>query len=223
MPPQPLSRVNSTATYMMCGNALTRRPVIAAEVAQCIASWSLVEMVKSELFLRLLSTNHQDGIALFHSLESVHAKNNAIRTLALSSLDKEDYKLVDGLLKLIKSRQSIRDRLSHWLWGISEDLPDVLILADPNTVVKTNASIYEKYLKGAGISPTTVPRDEIFVYRADDLRADDFEFHTLVQIILAVTNYVWRRRTIPGFVGQRDELAKDARLAPFLSPRLTED
>jgi hypothetical protein len=188
-----------------------------------MASWSLVEMAKSELFLRLLSTNHQDGFALFVGMESTRAKNNAILTLALSSLDKDDYLLVKGLLKLIETRQKIRDKLGHWLWGISEELPDVLILTDPNTVVKTNASSYAQYLAAGVVSPFKIPRDKIFVYRAEDLRADDFEFHSLIQIIIAVTDYVWRRRTIPGFVGQRDALAKNARLAPFLSSKPTED
>lgn len=129
MPPQPLSRVRPGVKITSGVDCFKRRPEIAVLVAECLHAWSWVELQTAQLYVSMCRGNHERAAEYFCALESSKAKNDAIRVLALNSLSERDFEIVSALLRYIKSQQSIRDRMAHWIWNISDELPnDVFFL-----------------------------------------------------------------------------------------------
>ena len=219
MPPQPLGKVKSGANYLMIGG-FAERPEVANGIARCLANWSWVETMTSYIFLKLLGTNHKAAIALYNSFESAKGKTDAIRTLAISKLPAQELDLVKAALRLVKSHQSARDRIAHWLWGLSEDLPDAMVMLDPKLLLAKEAHLRENWLSGKGVAVSDFKHDEmdIYVYTAAALKKDAEDFASLARLIAQVGFFLDPHHKRP----ERDvlfaELTQDARLAQFLSP-----
>jgi len=155
--PQPLSRVNRDANVLI-GNAgdrpLERHAQLAAVALEAIASWSNVEAFLLRLFVQVLGGDQSLATAVYLALEGQAAKSAAIRAAAALALRSQAGTLavLDALLAIAKTNEKERNRLAHWAWGDSPDLPDALLLYDPRTNL------------------ADVNRDEVFVYREQDFR-----------------------------------------------------
>lgn len=134
--PEPLSLVAPKAEVML-GNAgdrpIERHPFLAAVALEAIASWSNVEAFLLRLFLHLLGGNQSLASSVYLSLEGQSAKIAAIRAAAKGALsDKaEELAALNAILAIAKTNEKDRNKLAHWSWGDSSDLPDALLLFDP--------------------------------------------------------------------------------------------
>jgi hypothetical protein len=63
-----------------------------------------------------------------------------------------NYKIIDALLKVIESHEKIRNKIAHWYWGISDEIPDGLALVDPKQILVRDARIMD--LQAQGKRPT---------------------------------------------------------------------
>ena len=137
MPPRPLSsytqrpfhtELNSSGEY-----PFARRPHIAVLAMECIASWSLVESWLLNLWIALSGGNEAIAAEIFISLEGNSAKSAAIGKL-VKRLDPRYQALYAAISRIAKTQQKSRDKLAHWVWGHSPQMPDALLLADPRVL-----------------------------------------------------------------------------------------
>jgi hypothetical protein len=155
--PQPLSRAAPDASIMV-GNAgdrpLERHPRLAAVALEAIASWSNVEAFLLRLFVQLLGGAEALATSVYMALEGQSAKSSAIRAAASTVLrDKPQVMAVlEAILAIARTNEKDRNKLAHWVWGDSADLPDALLLFDPR------------------IHLEEPDRSQVFVYREQDFR-----------------------------------------------------
>jgi hypothetical protein len=238
MPPQPLLKICSDAiisftpernreTILFPPERVMERPAVAAHIAQCIVCWSLVEIETSRLFTRLfgLGPDFEAGVELYNQFGGASLKENAIKVLARSGRGRACYEIIDALLKVINSQQKTRDKIAHWCWGISDQIPDGLVLVDPKDILLHEARMAQKYLRGdelPSVEERQLPLDIVYVYRVADLQADARAFVELAALVkkchgLCTTSHDQR------FWQLRDELLRDDRLASRLIPSSSED
>jgi hypothetical protein len=200
--PQPISHVSPNATIVI-GNAgdrpLVRHQQLAVLAIEAIASWSNVESFMLNLFVQLLGGGGSLAAEIFLSLETQSAKTSAINAAAECALanDPEKLALLKGILSISKTNEKSRNKLAHWIWGDSPDLPDALLLVNP----KTNIG--------------NIDRSEVYVYREQDflsiIQANDrlCKFGLTFQLILC------------GHVADRDgKLFNDLMAEPEIQERL---
>ena len=138
--------------------ALRERERLARYAMECIASFSTVESWMLNLYLDLVGGNKSDAAALFMKMES-RATRAAALVPFISRLDKKYQTLYRAIEQLMKIRAKPRDKLAHWVWGISHELPEALLLANPKalaTLDPLSPSFQEEMAK------------EIWVYEAKD-------------------------------------------------------
>lgn len=154
--PQPLSRVNPNATIIIANaghRPLAERPQLAILVGEAINSWSNVESFLLRLFVRLFGGNGAMAAKIYLALEIQSAKTIALLEAVNAVPDEKIQALIKAVIAISKTNQKFRDKLAHHVWGVSPQLPDALLLADPKTFV-IEGSNYE----------------DVFVYRANDLQ-----------------------------------------------------
>lgn len=155
--PQLFSRIAPNSGFSI-GNVgdypLRRHPELALLVAEVIASWSNVDGFMRQLFIELMGGPADTAATVFVALEIQSAKMAAINAVADLKLSDPHKKLLRAILSLIKTNQKSRDKIAHWTWGDSPDIPDALLLSNP----KDSSSL-------APVSP-----DKILVYKERDFR-----------------------------------------------------
>lgn len=155
--PQPLSRVSPNASIII-GNAgdrpLSRHSELAVLAIEALASWCNVEGFLLRLFVDLFGGHGALAAEVFLSLQNQSAKSAAIDAAATTVLRNRDDELrvLRAILAIAKTNEKERNKLAHWTWGESPNIPDALLLVDPR------ASIGE------------LNRSDIYVYKAQDFR-----------------------------------------------------
>lgn len=163
--PQPLSRVapNANAEIGNVGmRSIRSRPALALLAIEVISTWSHVENFMLRLYLDMAGGHETDAAAVYLAMDTANAKTKVVTTLAERRLSPDNQKLLRAILRLVKSYQLDRDKLAHWIWGTSPDLPDAVLLFDPRHVAMT--------------------RDKIFVYRENDFEASRQKFERLAHL-----------------------------------------
>ena len=95
MPIHPVLKVRKNPTIRLDPTIITDRPEVAAWVAQCIANWSWVESATGTLFANLLGdSNLVAGAALYCDMKSATAKDQSLRSVALSTLSPAECDLI---------------------------------------------------------------------------------------------------------------------------------
>lgn len=148
MPPQPIDKVKSGAHFRLFFDATGDQGPVAQAAMRCIANWSQVELDLGYLFISLLRANLKQGAELYNSLDGARAKDAAIRALAVSALDKNEYVLFAALQRNIKSQQKTRDKLGHWIIGSSDMIPRTMIIIDPKTLWASTAAFKQEIREG---------------------------------------------------------------------------
>jgi hypothetical protein len=156
MPPEPLSEFAPKASIMLAGigaRYLTRHPALGLLAVEAIASWSRVEGFMLNLFIELFGGDGALAATVFLALEADGPKGAAIRAAA-EKLDGDKRNLLSAILAIAKTNKKARDKLCHWLWGESPNLPDALLLVDPRSTIGMD-----------------LDRSKVYVYREQDFLA----------------------------------------------------
>ena len=153
--PQPISRVVPNASIVL-GNVgdrpLARHPDLALLAIEAISSWSNVENFLLKLFVQLFGGTESLATNVFLSLENQSAKTAALNAAALTVFQDgaEEYRVFRAILAIAKTNEKDRNKLAHWTWGDSPNIPDGVLLVDPR------ASIAE------------LDRSKVYVYKEKD-------------------------------------------------------
>jgi len=162
---QPLSRVSSTATVSFGQiDTMTSRPEIALRIADCISKWADIETMLAILLSLLLNAEEQPILAMYAALENRTSQLRALTAAAKSKLPPHEFEIFEVLrLRFVRPVMKERDRLAHWCWGYSGEIPDALLLTEPNEKVLVHIKVIDK-------APSPIlDRGKIFVVKAPDL------------------------------------------------------
>jgi hypothetical protein len=213
MPPQPISKIAPKARISFNPYWFLERPEVAAGIGQCIMRWATVETQVSHIFTVLAGLNSEAGVELYNAFGGASLKDNSIKVLARSRLEPSDCKIIEALLKVVQSHQKIRDKIAHWYWGMSDDIPDGLILIDPKYLLARHARFLDFRKKGQ-VPLFSIDLEKIYVYRVSDLEVDANAFMQVAELVRRC--YLLCSRTGEKLVALRDELSKHDLLAPLL-------
>jgi len=122
----------------------------------------------------MLNAGVRVSMAMYAAIRNSKIQMDVLEAAARLSLSTEDLELFGAILILVKRAGAKRHKLAHGLWGYSDDLPNALLLYDPDEVLIYSAATTEfirAVLKGEGDSSsfTTMDKSRIFVYREKEL------------------------------------------------------
>lgn len=101
-----------------------------------IIAWSRVESFMLDIYLAMLGgPNDSAGIA-FLALETQGPRSAVIEAVARERLGEQEREILHALLKKVKAAQKTRNKLAHWNWGYSPQLPDYFVLVDPREATR---------------------------------------------------------------------------------------
>ena len=172
MAPQPLSRVNSTAT-IDCGiNALRKRPILAATVLETISRWASIETWKALLLSTITGLDDITAISIYQAVQGPTGRaamlSAAIRQLPSHS----DQSLCLAVLSVIRTSEKRRHHFAHRILGISPDIEDALLSIDPKNLANSldaSRNLTEADWPG---SLAAFDRTKILVFTEQDLLED---------------------------------------------------
>jgi hypothetical protein len=130
MPPQPLSKVNPQAGISLGPGVLAMRPQLAAIVTEIIALESEIDLQRGRYLAALLGSNQMVGVAMFLAITSAVTRRDTLDAASKAILNDLEYELFTRTARAVKAVEKERNAFAHQLWGISDDLPDALLLVD---------------------------------------------------------------------------------------------
>jgi hypothetical protein len=125
--PQPLSRVMPGASVMMCNagdRPFKHNPELGLLAMEAMISWSNVERFMLNMYLELMGGSQDLAAVSFLAQRTQSAKKAAINAAAKHILDEKCFELLQAILEASKPGKSGRDKLAHWAWGYSPNIPD---------------------------------------------------------------------------------------------------
>ncbi|MCA3312620.1 MAG: hypothetical protein ING06_06005 [Roseomonas sp.] len=142
-----------SAIVIMCNagdRPLNHNPELGLLAMEAIISWSNVERFMLNMYLKLMGGSQDLAAVSFLAQTTQNAKEASINAVAKHVLDEKYFELLRAILTASKPGQLGRDKLAHWTWGYSPNIPDGFLLADPRN------------------THTDFDRNLIFVYKKQD-------------------------------------------------------
>ena len=162
-----------------------------------IATWTQIDCRLAELLSSLLDTpDLRIAMAMYQSLTGGDARRAALEGAASEALRDDDLLLFRAVMKAIRPSSNRRNDYAHHLWGISEQIPDALLLADPKAWVRHNTSIEvrlkalrdrARYAQILSEEVTEFDRRRVKVYGKKVLAADLADAEAASQHVLFLT------------------------------------
>lgn len=147
--PQPLSSLGNKISYSIGNNTdspSTHRPQLALAAMNVLAEWSILESFLLGLFTQMLGENPRPAAAIYGALTSDTSKRAALRAVAKVALRNQQEKDVfEAILDLYKTCAKHRNKIAHWIWGWSKELPDAVLLMDPSEHMAKSVETGEWY------------------------------------------------------------------------------
>jgi hypothetical protein len=194
--PQPLSRVKSGVTVRQRPAILDHLPPKYAQlVAGIFSNWSLVEHRLNLLLVRILGADAEPALAMFATLEAQHLQFRAIEAAAKAALEEKEYDVFKATMSVARSVQTPRNQLAHWVWAYSADLPDALLLAEPQSAKERDREFTLALESGETDSEkiaalNTFDPAQVQVYRQGDLQRARDNPEQAVQITFLTVVYL---------------------------------
>lgn len=175
-----------TSFEINMSDAAAQRPVLAAEAARLFALWANVEYALGSMASVLIG----DGaaLALLDQLRSKNQKLDGIRAAAAEKADHTETRdLLKPLFKLVGKASEPRNQFTHCLWGTIDQLPDAILLTNPDAAIKATRIINRTAGKRKTLSPALGALS--FEHHADI----SYESATGVIDLLRKGTEVWRQ------------------------------
>jgi hypothetical protein len=147
MPPQPLSSVKKSARIISDPGVLRSRPELAVLIGDVISLWSHIEADLSVVLIRMLGGGVRSGSAMYQAVQSFRVQMTVIDAVAKIEVEHEYLPIFEAVLTLVRRAARKRDKLAHWLWAISPDINDALLLLDPNAAMNYHTVLAERLAK----------------------------------------------------------------------------
>ena len=137
MNPQPLSRVNPKAGFHSeLGTADAHlHPDLYHLVQRVIGLAAYGEAGWAHIYGSILSTSPVPAFAMYRAIESERAKRSILLAGAKVSVSTYDYNILSSVIKAVTPVFKVRHKFAHHLWGHAHELPDALLLAEPEVLI----------------------------------------------------------------------------------------
>jgi hypothetical protein len=164
---QPLSRVRPNAPIATGPDGVfNMNPQLATLIAECIAEWAEIEYVLGLVLALILGTEARGALAMYLALSNFNAQIASIETAAEVELSGPEEECVAAVCMLARSGYKERNKLAHWCWGYTHEIPDAFLLLQPEDKILNLID---------GLSTPPVHRDfdksRIFVVRKGDMES----------------------------------------------------
>ncbi len=165
---QPLFRVRKDP-HVLFGqdDTMANRPKLASKVAECIAEWANIETMLGLFLGFLLHTKAKTALAMYMALENRAAQLRMLDSAAKAELQQHHYDIFTIVMEqFLRPLMKTRDKLAHWCWGHSPDLPNDLLLMQPDEALLAHYTL----LHGTGLfDPAQIDDNKVFVITDDYL------------------------------------------------------
>jgi hypothetical protein len=199
---------------------MSEKPHLAAKVMECIAEWTEIETFLGQLLGLILHTSPKAALLMFSAVENRAAQLRIVSSAAESELDEDTNDLLAALMTVfIRPTMKTRDKLAHWCWGRSKDLPDALLLAEPSRKMMLH---FNKNTPIPLMKTNPLPDSEIFVLTAPDLERFANNFRDAKQHLLDFMSCLWSRNPVELRTRKLDELRARPQISECLK-RLREN
>ena len=140
VPKQPLNKNYDRVSPILIGpQTFEKRPKLAVYVAQIIAGWAQVDLTLATVLARYARRNIEQSIDMYLSIEGFALQAKMLDAAAKTALTRDNYLLYKATMRFIKLNYDIRNELAHWGWGITDTIPDALIIFEPVSKKKLDA------------------------------------------------------------------------------------
>jgi len=137
----------------------------------------------------MLGANPGPAAAIYSSLISPAAQKDAFRALAAIALSSDDEKdIFEAILAVFDTAIKPRNKIAHWIWGFSGNIPDGVLLGKPDALARFTVAIkdWTDTIRQAGQPRPPMPdfpRDDIFVWYAQDFREASEQIQKLTSLV----------------------------------------
>lgn len=208
--PQPLSKHGPLKSLSIGNNSDSpsrHRPELALLAMQVIAEWSILESFMAGLLVKMLGANPGPAAAMYSSLTGGAAQRAAFRAIADVSINDESVRNVfEATLSTYSSLSVQRNKIVHWTWGHSDDIPDGVLLANPRAMMEYQLEMKvdtDALMAGGEFdsNKNRIPINDIFIYKKVDFEKLSESINALIRQIMEL-----------GFVLTGHAANKDGRL-----------
>ena len=197
--PQPLSRIKPDAKVKLNARVLDDKPEFAKLVAAIFSHWAATEANLNILLIRVLGAAAKPALAMFATLTAQHLQRGALEAAAKAALSDDEFDILKAALAVADGAQAPRNELAHWMWAGSADLPDALLLVDPDAFEARDRNAVQMMAEIAARPPTE--RIEMFDFLAElrEIEPDDVNVYRLPDLERACRDAV-AAHEITGFL-----------------------
>jgi hypothetical protein len=173
-------------------NAVAQRRTVGIKIAECISEWAEIETVLGLFLALLLHANEKAALAMYSAVENRAAQLRMISSAAESTLKPSHFDAISVLLSsAIRPCMKERDRLAHWCWGYSDQVPEYLLITEPSNKLALLLNAVNNQAKG--LKPPTIRVDfnKVFVLTAEDLERTLSRFSDALELLQVALASVW--------------------------------
>jgi hypothetical protein len=186
----PLSRVRPNAVPIMgSARALEGRPEAATLVAACIGVWADIEYNIGLTLALSLGTDAKAALAMYTDVENRTAQFRMVESATRHRLPQHQLEVFTAIIRLVRSAMKQRDRLAHWRWGYTIELPNDLLLVEPTAKLKTHTEILDRFSRGVGL--TDLEPETAYVITPSDLNRLLDRFQNLAVLTELFAGTLW--------------------------------
>jgi hypothetical protein len=202
MPPQPLSSAYAAVSLQIGPNAIDREPTVASAAMKVVAMWAEVEAIQGMIMTNLLGTQSRLAMQMYSAIIGSAAQIAALNALARSTLSKGLLTLFQILNRIASACAKERHKIAHSTWATSADVPDALLLINPDNRIDYDIQLIEwEYSVTSGINPNAEPpflnQSGVWIYRQADLNEIQNRIDRLLSFYVDFNRLVRMRSTQP--------------------------
>jgi hypothetical protein len=191
MPPQPLSRVRPNALIMASPDAIVRRPRLAPLIAEIIARWADIEANVGTILSYVLRAEAAPVAAMLNAIVSASAQMDMIHAAGWAKLFDPELETFEAVIKIARAAAKKRNTIAHHVWAYSDDLPEALLLIDPEAYSEMFVKLQDALSQpDAGWTMLQADSERTMVYRENDLTQIIEELKTVARCTTFLINYL---------------------------------
>lgn len=188
---KPFRRTGVKATPIMGVGYVEDRPAVAAIIGRIITSWADIEVACAMLLAEMMKTDAAPAAAVFGSLRSSRAQQDALNAVALTVLSEADHDLFAAHMARRSALEKERNDLAHGCFGVCIPIKDGIVWASQADYIafqatfKTDPDALLKF------------RSKQFVYEEGTLERIAQEIEEFHGQLKSLTGYLWSYRQGP--------------------------
>jgi len=180
------------------------RPKVAVTIAEYIAEWANIETMMGIFVALLLDTDAKAMLAMYSALNNRTAQLRMIEAAAESKLTPDHNDIMGALMhSFVRPAMKQRDKLAHWCWGYSTELPEALLLMEPNEKMALHMGAVNPP------KPVELDRTKIFVVTENDAIRMLDNLRITVDRFSIFMGTVWQSSTVQQRKALLQKLSRD--------------